>query len=221
MQFFRLLAILVVSLALVSGILSTACAGPRGEQGPQGETGLPGAGISWRGQWSSSTAYAADDAVGYQGSSYISRQDGNTNHAPTDSAWWDLWVAKGDTGPTGATGATGAQGVKGDTGTQGVQGIQGPAGPNMIVAMGVVNYDGDLDQGYNVSSSAWVTDPYPCYKITLADRPYSLDYVTVVSPFFNTMAHHVYNEDDGALLVVMWDTTYVKCGFSFMVLECP
>ena len=76
MRFIRLLAIVVV--LLMCGVLGSACAGPRGEQGPQGEAGLPGAGITWEGQWNSSTAYAADDAVGYQGSSYIASQAGKT-----------------------------------------------------------------------------------------------------------------------------------------------
>jgi hypothetical protein len=239
MRFLRLMAITVLSLACV--VLGSACAGDKGEQGQQGETGatgatglagpqglqglqglqgiqgiqgiqgekgdtgLAGVGIAWLGEWNNSTAFGINDAVGYQGSSYVSRQNGNTNHVPTDTGWWDLWVEKGETGGQGQ---------------QGIQGVQGEAGPNWIVAMGIVNYDGDLVQGYNVFSSAWVTDPYPCYKITITDRPYSLDYVTIVSPYFNTVAYHVYNMSaDGALLVVMYDTDYLKCGFSFMVLD--
>jgi hypothetical protein len=87
--------------------------GPKGDQGVQGvkgDTGLPGAGVAWKGEWSSSTVYSQYDGVGYLGSSYVSRQNGNTNHVPTDTNWWDLWIAKGDTG------AAGAKGDKGDTG---------------------------------------------------------------------------------------------------------
>jgi hypothetical protein len=99
--------------------------------------------------------YSQDDAVGYQGSSYISKQDGNTNHLPTDTVWWDLWVQKGETGAAGATGATGATGPAGPHGIQGLQGPQGVPGPNWIVAMGVVTSGGTLYQGYNVSTVNW------------------------------------------------------------------
>jgi hypothetical protein len=91
--------------------------GPRGEQGPQGIQGLPGTpgiGVEWVGEWDSATLYGKYDAVGYQGSSYVSKQPVNTNNVPTDTNWWDLWVEKGDTG------------AKGDTGNQGIQGEPGP-----------------------------------------------------------------------------------------------
>jgi hypothetical protein len=87
--------------------------GPRGEQGEQGAqgiqgpTGAPGIGVEWVGEWDSATLYGKYDAVGYQGSSYISKQPNNTNNLPTDTNWWDLWVAKGDTGATGNKGDTG------------------------------------------------------------------------------------------------------------------
>jgi len=222
MRFFRLIAICVMSMALAGGLLGTACAGPMGEQGP---AGMPGAGISWEGQWSSSTAYAADDALGYQGSSYISSQAGNTNHVPTDSAWWNLWVAKGD---AGATGATGTQGAKGDTGaqglqgTQGMQGIQGPVGPNMILAMGTIDSEAKIIKGYNVTSCTW-NDTQDWYEIVLTGITYTNAYVTAVTPYFNTLPYHAYGAGGGGKLIVMMyeGSSFVKCGFSFMVLECP
>jgi len=67
--------------------------GPRGEQGEQGAqgiqgtSGMPGIGVEWVGEWDSVTLYAKYDAVGYQGSSYISKQPNNTNHLPTDANW--------------------------------------------------------------------------------------------------------------------------------------
>jgi len=180
---------------------------------------MPGAGITWEGEWTSSTAYAADDAVGYQGSSYISRQDSNTNHVPTDSAWWDLWVAKGD---AGATGATGTQGAKGDTGAQGLQGtpgIQGEPGPNMIVAMGTIGLEANIIDGYNVTSCTWTGT---WYEIVFTGITYSTGYVTVVTPYFNTLPYHAYGASGGKLVVAMYEgSSWVKCGFSFMVLECP
>ena len=88
--------------------------GLQGIQGVKGDTGLPGIGVEWVGEWDSATLYGKYDGVGYQGSSYISRQPNSTNHLPTDTNWWDLWVEKGDTG------------AKGDTGNQGIQGEPGP-----------------------------------------------------------------------------------------------
>jgi hypothetical protein len=218
MRFFRLMAICVVSLALIGGILGTACAGPRGEQGLQG---TPGAGINWEGEWTSSTDYAADDAVGYQGSSYISKQDSNTSHAPTDAAWWDLWVAKGDTGATGATGTQGAKGDTGAQGLQGIQGIQGPAGPNMIVAMGVVGQDGSLLQGYNVTSSQ-LDSGVPAYRITLTGISYNhLNYVTQVTPL-GPFLYADYSSYSGELIVYVCNNSGATVGsFSFMILQCP
>ncbi len=81
MRFVRLLAIGVVLLVLAGSILGMACTGATGEQGPQGETGatgpqgpqgekgetgMPGVGLMWEGEWVNSTAYSANDAVGYQ-----------------------------------------------------------------------------------------------------------------------------------------------------------
>jgi len=109
--------------------------GPQGLQGPQGEPGLPGTGVLWQGAWSGSAVYSQDDAVGYLGSSFISKQDSNIGHLPIDTDWWDVWIAKGDTGEQGPqgiqgeTGATGPQGPQGDTGPQGPQGDTGPQGP--------------------------------------------------------------------------------------------
>jgi len=94
--------------------------GPRGEQGEQGPQGIqglsgtPGIGVEWVGEWDNAVLYGRYDGVGYQGSSYISKQPNNTNHLPTDTNWWDPWVEKGD------------MGAKGDTGNQGIQGEPGP-----------------------------------------------------------------------------------------------
>jgi hypothetical protein len=74
--------------------------GPQGDEGPQGATGSPGAGIDWKGPWNSGTAYIENDGVGYNGSAYIANA-ANTNKTPGVDPEWDLWVAKGDTGATG------------------------------------------------------------------------------------------------------------------------
>jgi hypothetical protein len=243
MRFFRLVAIGVVLLVLVGAILGMACTGAQGEQGPKGETGatgasgpqgeqgiqgiqgpqglqgepgLPGAGISWQGAWSNSTTYSQDDAVGYQGSSYVSSQDSNIGHPPTDTAWWDLWVQKGDTGEQGLQGDTG------DQGPQGVQGIQGEPGPSMIVAMGVINGIAEILEEYNVNSCQWVGG---WYEIVLTGITYSeSDYVTLVTPMWSGNEQFaVISANAGKLVVRLTDDagTSGQGSFSFMVLECP
>lgn len=110
--------------------------GPPGPQGPQGLTGPTGAtgpagltGIQWKGPWSSVTTYMTRDAVSFDGSSYISLTDNNTNNSPaTSPANWDLIAQQGDTGATGATGAMGAQGLMGPPGPAGPQGPTGATG---------------------------------------------------------------------------------------------
>ena len=92
-------------------------AGPQGEVGPAGPQGVPGApGLTWRGTWSAATAYAVNDAVTYQGSSYRRLVAGTTGGDPaSDAVNWASFAIKGDTGdvgsagPTGNTGATGAR----------------------------------------------------------------------------------------------------------------
>jgi hypothetical protein len=80
--------------------------GPPGPQGPQGATGPAGpAGVSFKGQWSSATAYRANDAVSYGGSTYLALI---TNLAvPPDSSTsaWTILAQAGAAGPTGPAGA--------------------------------------------------------------------------------------------------------------------
>jgi hypothetical protein len=56
-------------------------------------------GISWRGSWSSTKAYVVNDAVVYNGSSYIAKV-ANTNVVPTTAATWAVLAAKGAAGKT-------------------------------------------------------------------------------------------------------------------------
>jgi hypothetical protein len=100
--------------------------GPTGPTGAQGPTG-PAGGIEWQGTWNSSTAYVADDAVYYNGTSYVAIAS-STNQAPPNATYWDV-LAQGGAGPTGPTGATGNTGSTGPTGPQGPTGATGPTGP--------------------------------------------------------------------------------------------
>ena len=217
MRFFRLTAITVLLVACV--VMGSACAGAKGEQGPQGETGAqglqgvqgiqgppgtPGIGVEWVGEWDSATLYAKYDAVGYQGSSYISRQNSNTNNLPTDPNWWDVWVEKGDTGSTGA------------------DGLDGAPGPNMIVAMGVVLPNGTLVQSYNVTSCVWDAGNSE-YLIQLTGITFDMtDYVVLVTPAGSAGFSWFYIDMSGSLAIGFTaNPQYVQCMFSFVVLECP
>jgi hypothetical protein len=57
-------------------------------------------GMTWRGVWSSVTAYVKDDGVSYNGASYIALT-GSTNVTPVAGATWGIISTRGATGLTG------------------------------------------------------------------------------------------------------------------------
>lgn len=203
--------------------------GPVGSQGPQGETGLPGAGVAWQGEWNDAATYSQNDGVGYQGSSHISKQDGNVNHLPTDTAWWDVWVAKGDTGDQGPQGEQGIQGETGDAGAAGlqgppgVQGLQGDPGPNWIAAMGSVTSGGKAYHDYNVNSCTWHSD-IQAYEIDLTFSGVWLGNVVVLGIYDEPKVGpvtSVYLWQDGNLWITIYSSAgdKIQNGFSFCVLD--
>jgi len=60
-------------------------------------------GLVWRGAYSGSTAYAQNDAVSYDGSSYICIE-ATTGNLPTNGTYWNLLVAVGQAGDQGVPG---------------------------------------------------------------------------------------------------------------------
>ncbi|HWC17453.1 MAG TPA: hypothetical protein VG498_10580, partial [Terriglobales bacterium] len=115
--------------------------GPQGLQGTTGATGATGpAGLNWRGDWDLAATYDVNDAVHFNGSSYISVQTSTNQEPATKRSFWNLLAQQGDTGtigaagpqgppgPAGATGPPGPQGASGATGPQGAAGPQGPMG---------------------------------------------------------------------------------------------
>lgn len=50
-----------------------------------------------RGNYNRATTYDTLDIVFYLGSSYISKQDGTSNKLPTNTTYWQMLAAKGDT----------------------------------------------------------------------------------------------------------------------------
>jgi microcystin-dependent protein len=62
--------------------------------------------VNFRGAYNPATAYVVDDSVSYNGSSYVCVL-ATTGNLPTNTTYWQVLAAKGDTGNTGATGAVG------------------------------------------------------------------------------------------------------------------
>jgi len=135
---------------------ATGPPGPTGATGPAGPAGPPG--ITWRGAWSSTTSYAANDAVTYGGSSYGASVAIPANTTPPVSdARWALLASAGGTGPTGPQGPTGATGAQGPQGNPGATGATGPAGPG-VPAGGTTGQALEKTSGTDYAT-AWVTLP--------------------------------------------------------------
>ena len=93
------IAVNVTSRASQTVIVDRGVTGPTGATGPTGPTGPVG--MVWKGAWSSSTTYVANDAVSFAGSSYIC-VIANTNNSPPNLTYWNLLAATG-TSSTGVT----------------------------------------------------------------------------------------------------------------------
>lgn len=137
---------------------ATGAQGPQGATGAQGATGPQGAtgtGLALQGAWSSTTTYAVNDSVTYQGSLYASLQADNTNYAPSSNpSWWLKVVSKGDTGATGSQGPQGIQGETGPQGPQGTAGTNGSNGTNGVNAYVYIAYASDASgTGWSLTSS--------------------------------------------------------------------
>lgn len=99
----------------------------------------PVAPLYHRGDYDPSVKYSVNDAVSYQGGSYINVYPlGSKGIAPVpgqNSPYWKYLAVKGDqgaqgdVGPPGLTGPQGAPGPQGVQGPPGPQGSAGPAGP--------------------------------------------------------------------------------------------
>jgi hypothetical protein len=112
----------------------TGATGPMGPQGPSGPTGATGATgpqgppvANYLGNYQSSVNYALNDAVSWQGSTYVSLIAGNQGNTPSLSP--SQWAVLAAQGPTGAAGAAGPIGLTGATGPAGAAGATGPQGP--------------------------------------------------------------------------------------------
>ena len=84
-----------------SGTYTLTLGIPTGATGATGSTGATGAtgpeGLRWLGAYAGGTAYVIDDAVSYNGSSYICKL-ASTGNLPTNTTYWDTLAEKGASG---------------------------------------------------------------------------------------------------------------------------
>ena len=97
--------------------------------GPEGPAGSNAniAGLTWKGNWSSSPspAYVVNDAVQYSGTSYVKIGTGGNASLPPNNVAnlgisWEVLALQGATGPAGANGTNGTNGSNGANGASGV-----------------------------------------------------------------------------------------------------
>lgn len=147
--------------------------GPTGPTGPTtpGPTGPTGAtgnrGMTWMGPWDSMVTYEIDDAVEYEGTTYIAITSNTNAEPPVSPTDWEVLAERGATGPTGptgdtgATGATGATGPTGPTGPTGATGGIGPTGPT-----GPTGATGITNRGTWNSGATYAVDDIAYYDGT-------------------------------------------------------
>jgi hypothetical protein len=101
-------------------------------------------GLNPIGEWNATTTYEPNDLVTHAGSTWRAKLT-SKGIGLGNTAYWEKFASKGDTGARGATGATGpagpkgATGPQGPTGAQGATGPQGPTGPQGLVNMWTVS----------------------------------------------------------------------------------
>lgn len=128
--------------------------GIQGIQGIQGTTGAAGAagpaGLTFRGAWNNTTAYAVQDSVSWGGSTYFTTVAKIAGSAPPTgvagnpgtvdtalNAGWEVLSLEGTQGIQGiqgVTGATGGTGATGATGQRGSKWFSGDGPPPATVA---------------------------------------------------------------------------------------
>ena len=86
--------VLLLGLLLTGSTGSTGVTGPTGA-GATGATGPTGVtGLGFQGAWSGATTYQGNDAITFNGSTYISVQNANLNNQPDLSPpFWSLLAA--------------------------------------------------------------------------------------------------------------------------------
>jgi hypothetical protein len=163
--------------AVTSGVMVQTVAGPQGDIGPKGETGLAGPqGLT--GDTGPTGATGPAGPTGATGANGAQGPKGDTGSTGTQGFLGDTGAtgpqgAKGEIGETGATGATGAQGAKGDTGITGATGTVGATG-----ATGATGPTGPAGTGVVISYN----DTYAHSSISLTTEYKTVSNVTITAP---------------------------------------
>ncbi|MDE3106154.1 MAG: collagen-like protein [Acidobacteriota bacterium] len=153
--------------------------GSAGVQGPQGPAGAPG--INYRGAWSSLAGYVLNDAVSYNGATYLAVQ-GSTGSQPDQSpAAWSVLAAAGATGPSGPTGQ--AATITVGTVTTGAAGTQASVTNSGSATAAILNFT--IPQGATGASGGSGTSTGPAAGNFLSmyhGVSYNASYYAVNSP---------------------------------------
>jgi len=110
--------------------------GATGAAGPQGPAGAVG--VNFRGAWSLATGYQANDAVTFDGSTYLALTGSLGSEPDAAPAQWVVLAAKGAAGPTGPTGAAATVSV--GTVTTGAPGTQATVTNSGTANAAVLNF---------------------------------------------------------------------------------
>jgi len=168
--------------------------GPLGEQGAQGVPGATGAvgatgatgangavGMNFRGAWAQTVNYAVNDAVTYNGSTYLALAAGRNLEPDNSPQAWVVIAQAGGAGPTGAAGgaATVAIGTvttlaAGASATVTNAGTAQAAVLNFGIPQGIAGAAGSTGGGGTVSSSA--------FAATYHTVSFATDYYSVNTP---------------------------------------
>ena len=134
--------------------------GATGNNGLQGATGATGLGFTFQGTWDMFLTYSVNDVVEYNGSSYVSLQNGNFGLTPPDyPAYWSLIAQAGTNGTNGTNGATGSTGATGNNGATGATGATGNNGTTG--ATGATGADGFSTTYYKYKAHTNTQTPTP------------------------------------------------------------
>jgi hypothetical protein len=110
-------------------------------------------GLNWSGEFNPATYYQIDDAVSYQGSSYICIQAG-TGKYPNLVDYWNVMAQKGSQGSQGPAGNQGNQGIPGPEGQIGAQGAPGLSSSFFNYQINTDPFDGNTQSGFLQFDSA-------------------------------------------------------------------
>jgi Collagen triple helix repeat (20 copies) len=113
--------------------------GTPGAAGPQGPAGAPGTvGVTYRGNWVTTTAYLANDVVVFGGGTYLATTSSLASEPDVSPTQWAVLAQNGVTGATGPTGAAATVSV--GTVTTGVAGSQASVTNSGTASAAVLNF---------------------------------------------------------------------------------